>query len=110
MIGLPVQCAYAILESRRSFMPTPSISRDDRIELRASREQKRLLSAAAAYERLDLTSFVMRTALPVAEEIVARHERIVLSARDSVRVLDLLEHPPKPTPALRAAKRRKQRV
>ena len=29
-------------------MPTPSISRDDRIELRASREQKRLLSAAAA--------------------------------------------------------------
>jgi len=91
-------------------MPTPSISRDDRIELRASREQKRLLSAAAAYERLDLTSFVMRTALPVAEEIVARHERIVLSARDSVRVLDLLEHPPKPTPALRAAKRRKQRV
>ena len=110
MIGLPVQCAYAILETGGFFMPTPSITRDDRIELRASREQKRLLSAAAAYERLDLTSFVMRTALPVAEEIVARHERIVLSARDSVRVLDLLEHPPKPTPALRAAKRRKQRV
>jgi uncharacterized protein (DUF1778 family) len=92
-------------------MPRPSIGRDDRIELRASREQKRLLSAAAAYERLDLTSFVLRTALPVAEEIAARHERIVLTARDSVRVLDLLERPPKPTPALRAAaKRRKQRV
>jgi uncharacterized protein (DUF1778 family) len=91
-------------------MPRPSKTRDDRIELRASREQKRLLAAAARYERLDLTSFVMRTALPVAEEIVTRNERVVLSGRDTVRVLDLLEHPPKPTPALRAAaKRRKQR-
>jgi uncharacterized protein (DUF1778 family) len=92
-------------------MPAPSTTRDDRIELRASREQKRLLAAAAAYERLDLTSFVMRTALPVAEEIVARHERTVLTARDSVRVLHLLEHPPKPTAVLRAAaKRRKRRM
>jgi uncharacterized protein (DUF1778 family) len=92
-------------------MPTPLTTRDDRIELRASREQKRLLAAAAAYERVDLTSFVMRTALPVAERIVARHERIVLTARDSVRVLDLLENPPKPTSALRAAaKRRKRRA
>ena len=90
-------------------MPTPSTIRDERIELRASREQKRLLSAAAAYERLDLTSFVMRTALPTAEEIVARHERISLTARDSLRVLDLLEHPPKPTAALRAAARRRRR-
>ena len=92
-------------------MPTPLTTRDDRIELRASREEKRVLAAAAAYERLDLTSFVMRSALPAAEAIVARHERITLSARDSARVLDLLEHPPAPTPALRAAvrRRRKQR-
>ena len=92
-------------------MPTASATRNDRIELRASREQKRILAAAAAYERLDLTSFVMRTALPAAEEIVARHERISLTARDSARVLELLEHPPKPTVALRAAaKRRRHRV
>jgi uncharacterized protein (DUF1778 family) len=92
-------------------MPTTSIARTDRIELRASREQKRILAAAAAYERLDLTAFVMRTALPAAEEIIARNERITLSARDSLRVLDLLEHPPKPTAALRAAaKRRRNRV
>ena len=92
-------------------MPTHSTTRDDRIELRASREQKRILCTAAAYERLDLTTFVMRTALPAAEEIVARNERIALTARDSLRVLELLEHPPKPTAALRAAaKRRRRRV
>jgi uncharacterized protein (DUF1778 family) len=90
-------------------MPMASTTRDERIELRASREQKRLLAAAAAYERLDLTSFVMRTALPAAEEVVARHERIALTPRDSVRVLELLEHPPKPTAALRAAAKRRQR-
>jgi uncharacterized protein (DUF1778 family) len=89
-------------------MPT-STTRDDRIELRASREEKRVLAAAAAYERLDLTSFVMRAALPAAEQVVARHERIALSVRDSARVLALLEHPPKPTAALRAAARRRRR-
>ena len=92
-------------------MRTRSTTRDDRIEVRASREQKRILAAAAAYERLDLTSFVMRTALPAAEEIVARNERITLTARDSVRVLELLENPPRPSAALRAAaKRGRKRV
>lgn len=90
-------------------MPTSSPTRDDRIELRASREEKRLLAAAAAYERLDLTTFVMRSALPAAEEVVARHERITLSAKDSVRVLKLLENPPKPTPTLIAAAKRLRR-
>jgi uncharacterized protein (DUF1778 family) len=36
----------------------------------------------------------MRAALPAAEEVVARHGQITLSARDSARVLRLLEHPP----------------
>lgn len=90
-------------------MPSSTATRDDRIELRASREEKRVLVAAAAYERLDLTTFVLRAALPAAEEVVARHERIVLSARDSARFLELLEHPPKPTPALRAAARRRRK-
>ena len=53
--------------------------------------------------------FVMRMVLPAAEEILARHERITLSARDSVRVLQLLERPPKPTAALVAAATRLRR-
>jgi len=89
-------------------VPASSTVRDNRIELRASRDEKRVLTAAAAYERLDLTSFVLRRALPAAEEIVARHERITLTSRDSARVLELLEHPPKPTAALRAAARRRR--
>ena len=82
--------------------------RDDHIELRASREEKRLLAAAAAHERLELTSFILRTVLPAAREVVDRAERVVLSERDSARVLALLENPPKPTRALLAAARRRR--
>jgi uncharacterized protein (DUF1778 family) len=87
------------------IMAANTATRDDRIELRATREEKRLLAAAAAHERLDVTSFIMRNVLPAAREIMNRAERIVLSERDTERVLDLLENPPKPTPALLAAAR-----
>jgi uncharacterized protein (DUF1778 family) len=88
-------------------MSETSATREDRIELRATKEEKRLLAAAAAYERLDVTSFIMRNVMPAARDVVDRAERIVLSARDSKRVLELLENPPKPTPALMAAARRR---
>ena len=82
-------------------------TRSDRIELRTTREEKRLLTAAAAHERLDVTSFIMRSVLPAARAVIDRSERIVLSRRDSERVLELLEHPPKPASALLAAARRR---
>jgi uncharacterized protein (DUF1778 family) len=81
--------------------------RDGRIELRATSEEKRILAAAAAYERLDVTGFIMRNVLPTAREVVERAERIVLSERDTVRILALLENPPEPGPALMAAARRR---
>jgi uncharacterized protein (DUF1778 family) len=89
-------------------MATSAATREDRIELRATKEEKRLLAAAAAYERLDVTSFIMRNVLPAAREVIARAERIVLSQRDTERVLKLLENPPKPTPDLLAAARRRR--
>ena len=82
-----------------------SATRDGRLELRATIEEKRLLAAAAAYERLDVTTFIMRQVLPAARDIVDRNERILLSDRDTVRVLELLENPPKPTEALIKAAR-----
>ena len=88
-------------------MSTTRAARGDRIELRATKEEKRLLARAAAHERLDVTGFIMRSVLPAAREVVDRAERIVLSKRDTVRVLELLENPPKPTSALMAAARRR---
>jgi uncharacterized protein (DUF1778 family) len=45
--------------------------------------------------------------LTTAREVVDRAEHIVLSERDTVRVLELLENQPEPTPALIAAARRR---
>ena len=89
-------------------MPTTAATREGRIELRATKDEKRNLAAAAAHERLDVTSFIMRTVLPAAREIVDRAERITLSERDTTRILDLLENPPAPTPALLAAAARRR--
>ena len=86
---------------------TDATARDDRIELRTTKDEKRLLAAAAAHERLDVTSFIMRNVLPVARDVIDRAERIVLSRRDTKRVLDLLENPPRPTKALLSAARRR---
>jgi len=90
-------------------MATRSAVRDDRIELRTTKEEKRLLASAAAYERLDMTSFIMRNVLPAAREVVDRAERITLSERDTSRILKLLENPPRPTAAVLAAARRRRK-
>jgi uncharacterized protein (DUF1778 family) len=82
-----------------------ALSESGRIELRIKPEEKALLSRAAAIQRQDLTGFILRTVLPAAESIIEKSERLQLSERDSLRVLDLLESPPKPAARLvRAAK------
>lgn len=91
-------------------MSATRTAREDRIELRATKEEKRILATAAAHERLDVASFIMRNVLPAARDVLDRAERIVLSERDTARVLDLLENPPKPTPALLAAACRRLRA
>jgi uncharacterized protein (DUF1778 family) len=45
----------------------------------------------------------------MAREVVEPNERIVLSERDTLRVLELLENPPKPTAALLRAVRHYRR-
>jgi len=76
-----------------------------RVELRLQPEDKAVLARAAALERLDLTSFILRAALPRAKATIAEAETLKLSERDSLRVLDLLENPPAPPERLVRAAR-----
>ncbi len=78
-------------------------ARSSRIELRATPQEKALLSRAAAFEHMDMTSFIMREAVPKAREVVERTERVELSERDTLLILDLLENPPRPNARLKAA-------
>lgn len=82
-----------------------AIADSGRIELRLRPEDKATLTRAATLKRLDLTGYILRSALPQAVADIAEAERVALSERDSLRVLDLLEHPPAPPRRLmRAAK------
>jgi uncharacterized protein (DUF1778 family) len=75
------------------------------MSLRIRAEEKALLMRAVALNRTDLTEFVVRHALRAAKAVIEESDRVQLSARDSLRVLDLLENPPAPNARLRAAAR-----
>ena len=44
----------------------------------------------------DLTDFVRQHSLKAAREVIEEAERVELSERDSLRVLEVLANPPKP--------------
>jgi uncharacterized protein (DUF1778 family) len=75
------------------------------MQLRIRPEEKALLLRAVALERTDLTDFVLRHALLAAKAVIGEADHVRLSGRDSLRVLDLLENPPKPNAKLLAAAR-----
>ena len=76
-----------------------------RVELRLRPEDKATLTRAASIKRLDLTGYILRAVLPQAQADIVEAEKLSLSERDSLRVLALLEDPPKASDRLvRAAK------
>lgn len=84
-------------------MPRVAVQDNSRMSLRIRAEEKALLLRAVALKRTDLTDFVLRHALRAAKAVVEEADHVRLSARDSLRVLDLLENPPPPNAKLRAA-------
>jgi uncharacterized protein (DUF1778 family) len=74
-----------------------------RVEIRIDPRDKAKLARAAALEHIDVTAFILRAALPAADAVIERAERLELTERDSLKVLDLLEHPPRANSRLRRA-------
>jgi uncharacterized protein (DUF1778 family) len=84
-------------------MPRTAIQDNSRMSLRIRPDDKALLMRAVAYEHTDLTDFVLRSAMQAARTVIAQAERVLLSERDTLRVLDVLENPPRPNAKLLAA-------
>jgi uncharacterized protein (DUF1778 family) len=84
-------------------MPRVAVDDNKRMQLRVRPEQKATLMRAAALRNTDLTDFIVQLALREAKTVIEEAERIRLSERDSLLVLDLLENPPAPNAKLRAA-------
>lgn len=84
-------------------MPRVVVEDNKRMNLRILPKQKSVLARAAALAQTDLTSFVTKAALREAESVIEEAERVRLSARDSLLVLNLLENPPSLNKKLKAA-------
>jgi len=84
-------------------MPRIAVEDNSRMSLRIRPNDKALLMRAVAYEHTDLTDFVLRNAMQAAKAVIAQAEQVLLSERDSLRVLDVLENPPAPNAKLLAA-------
>ena len=87
-------------------MPRATVEDKSRLELRVRPADKAILMRAVAIKHTDMADFVLRHALDAARKVIDRAERLRLSERDSLRVLDALENPPAPNARLLAAARR----
>ena len=84
-------------------MPRLAIEDNSRMSLRIPAGEKAVLLRAAALRRTDLTDFVRQHSLNAARAVIHESEVLQLSERDSLRVLAMLENPPKPNAKLLAA-------
>jgi len=86
-------------------MPRPAVEDNSRMSLRIPAEEKSILLRAAVLRRTNLTDFVRQHSLRAARAVIQEAEQLQLSERDSLRVLALLEDPPRPNAKLLAAAR-----
>ena len=84
-------------------MPQVPVEGNSRLSFRVSPEEKALLLRAVALQHTSLTDFVLSTAVEAARTVIEQADRVRLSSRDSLRVLDLLENPPGPSAKLTTA-------
>jgi uncharacterized protein (DUF1778 family) len=84
-------------------MPTASVSKTERINLRLDAASKQRLERAARLEGQTLSRYVLGTALMRAEQVISEHETMVLSRRDAEVFFDRLADPPAMSAELSAA-------
>ena len=82
--------------------------KDDRISIRPPPDLKRMLVAAAAVSNISMTDFLLNAARKAAEVVLAESHQITLNQQEWDRFMHLLDNPPPPNAALRAAMQRHQ--
>lgn len=78
-----------------------AILKQARVELKTTHDAKELLNRAAALDGMDLSSFVLGSAIEKARKVVSEHDLITLSKRGQSSLAGLLTKPPEPTTNMR---------
>ena len=84
-------------------MPRVSVDDNYRFTMQIPPLVKARLLRAAALEHTTLQDFMLRNSLSAADAVIDRAEHIMLSERDTQKVLDLLDHPREPNERMVAA-------
>ena len=84
-------------------MASKATQRVERVEIRATSEQKRLLERAAEIRGTTLTGFILNQAQEAATATIQQFELLELRNEDRRLFVETLLNPPKPNSALRAA-------
>lgn len=84
-------------------MAPKAARRIERVEIRATSEQKRLLERAAEIRGTTLTGFILNQAQEAATATIQEFELLELRNEDRRLFVETLLNPPKPNSALRAA-------
>jgi uncharacterized protein (DUF1778 family) len=91
---------------RSASAPQSSKLRDQRLEARVSREQKRLFQQAAELQGRTLTDFVIASVHEAAVRAIETMQTIRLTAAESRAFAEAVLNPREPTDRLKAAARR----
>ena len=79
-----------------------------RIDLRVTAEDKKLIEDAAAMTNQTVSQFMVSTASQRAAEVIEQHRRLILNDESWNLVMDAISTPPAPNPRLIDAARRLQ--
>lgn len=75
--------------------------RQARMEFKTTTDMKDLLGQAAALDGLDLTSFVLGSAIEKARRVLSEHASINLAKQGQAALVQLLQTPQRPTKAMK---------
>ncbi|PTA93506.1 DUF1778 domain-containing protein [Kosakonia sp. H7A] len=81
-----------------------------RIDLRLTDEDKKMIEEAAAMTNQTVTQFLVNSASERAAEVIEQHRRLILSEESWTRVMDAIENPPAPNDKLKRAAKRLQNM
>jgi len=87
-----------------------SALKKQRIDLRLTDDDKRMIEEAAAMSNQTMTQFMVASASERAAEIIEQHRRLLLNEESWNLVMDAISNPPAPNERLKRAAKRLQNM
>ncbi len=80
---------------------TATMLKDARMELKTTSDAKELLTKAALLDGMDVSAFILSSAIAKARRVLTEHASLSLTKEGQLRLVNLINAAPEPTPAMR---------